>query len=496
MCNLVDFVLNTLVGGQSSDLIGEHDPAEKDQGDDSIAFGNFDQIDSGSGEAQWTEEQLQAAVKDMGVLADSEARTAADEQIARGQQLEVVSPTLQQARPRRPSRPVSVVSVPEAQVTEAVIPSEVLAVVATSNQAINAFSETLQRHGMLHIVCGNASRMKKCAWEHTLEYLVDQDEEVTMIKKELDAITITINQGLEQSQILPRFATQELEQRLKQSQVATALKILQRSSVILSTIDSLRPPLVIFQKYVRSVCFSSKDRDSILSRSSLKTLSRSFSTVIIDEASTVAETNIPVLLDVGPKRLIFVGDKQQLPPFSHRVSVDHKLTRSFMERMLTCCSTKVFPMLTENHRMVEPINALMNLFYGGKVKACRQAGTEVSEPLRWHNVAGVVRKNGKSLYNLEEITKVKSLYTKLQEEHPKKRILIITFYKEQYLRLKEELTSAKTCNIFITLATVDASQGSQADIVILSIVGDSVVGHLADVHRLCVSMSRASLQLN
>jgi len=74
------------------------------------------------------------------------------------------------------------------------------------------------------------------------------------------------------------------------------------------------------------------------------------------------------------------------------------------------------------------------------------------------------------------------------------RIRIITFYKaqEEYLRFK-----LKQYNLNVMVSTVDASQGCEADIVVLSFVRGTSghMGFIKDIQRLNVAMTRAKFQL-
>lgn len=73
------------------------------------------------------------------------------------------------------------------------------------------------------------------------------------------------------------------------------------------------------------------------------------------------------------------------------------------------------------------------------------------------------------------------------------RIRIITFYHGQVALLKKLLT--KKCQKVAEVGTVDASQGCEADIVILSLVRTASPGFLCDVRRLNVALTRARHQM-
>lgn len=78
------------------------------------------------------------------------------------------------------------------------------------------------------------------------------------------------------------------------------------------------------------------------------------------------------------------------------------------------------------------------------------------------------------------------------------RIRVITFYQSQ-VNLIKRLLKNEGGEFFesIVVSSVDSSQGSEADIVILSFVrtGENTVGFLADTRRLNVALTRAKHQL-
>lgn len=79
------------------------------------------------------------------------------------------------------------------------------------------------------------------------------------------------------------------------------------------------------------------------------------------------------------------------------------------------------------------------------------------------------------------------------------RVRVITFYSEQVAEIKRMLMKANLSGV--TVATVDSSQGSEADLVIVSFVRSNglnqhdSVGFLSDDRRLNVALTRARYQL-
>lgn len=75
--------------------------------------------------------------------------------------------------------------------------------------------------------------------------------------------------------------------------------------------------------------------------------------------------------------------------------------------------------------------------------------------------------------------------------NPKARILIITPYKAQVKLLNESVLTKKGRQRSIEVSTVDAFQGQEADIVVLSMVRTQRVGFIDDQCRINVAMTRA-----
>ena len=123
-----------------------------------------------------------------------------------------------------------------------------------------------------------------------------------------------------------------------------------------------------------------------------------------------------------------------------------------------------------------------------------------------------VRSHSQSLYNVKEaevVTKLieyiakQSSSTDINWSSPEK-IRIITFYQAQVSYIKRLLRRRVSGGENITVATVDSSQGSEADVIIISFVrasdriGDAdhtKAGFLADDRRLNVALTRAKYQL-
>lgn len=103
--------------------------------------------------------------------------------------------------------------------------------------------------------------------------------------------------------------------------------------------------------------------------------------------------------------------------------------------------------------------------------------------------------------NLAEAEYIVSTYQYMRLiGYPKERIVILTTYRGQKHLIRDVLRRrcASQPELFgwpSKVATVDKYQGQQNDFVLLSLVRTKSVGHVRDVRRLVVAMSRARLGL-
>jgi len=84
---------------------------------------------------------------------------------------------------------------------------------------------------------------------------------------------------------------------------------------------------------------------------------------------------------------------------------------------------------------------------------------------------------------------VKRLLCTHDKIHPK--IIIVTPYKAQLKILQERVVLPKHCKALLLISTVDAVQGQEGDIVVVSTVRTEKVGFTDDPQRLNVALTRA-----
>ena len=235
---------------------------------------------------------------------------------------------------------------------------------------------------------------------------------------------------------------------------------------------------------------------------------------IIDEAGTVPEFKIPHLLSVGARAIVAIGDQKQLQPFTHNQDAN---TDGYFQRVVRAIKA---PMLTVQYRMHPAVCGLVSSqFYDNKLQTATTIATlRTSDPengLRWldYTDTHAESRDREKKCNMVEVGLIELF---MQLELPSllsqgKTVAIITFYKHQFAQLmdagkragfvraeepKPTLSRFKHPNFRIV--TVDAAQGSEADVVVLSCVRCNPTGNLGFIthrNRLCVALSRARERL-
>lgn len=231
--------------------------------------------------------------------------------------------------------------------------------------------------------------------------------------------------------------------------------------------------------------------------------------VIIDEVSknTLPEILMPVSF---AKKLILVGDPNQLPPVFCRNEIEtmNEIDINFQERLIenslvdrlfkNSDKDTMFGMLDTQYRMEAKIGSFVSkFFYNNELKN----GTDYSseESIYWidYNTDKKFPNNyGRELYNPIEIdlinTSIENLNTVSNTS-----IAIITPYKKQKFELIKSIKNNKKLqHINIKIDTIDAFQGKEADIVYFSIVRNTGSARFfSNIKRLNVAISRTKSRL-
>ena len=245
--------------------------------------------------------------------------------------------------------------------------------------------------------------------------------------------------------------------------------------------------------------------------------------LFIDEAAAATEAEICIPFHTRPDRMLAVGDPMQLPAtIMSRHAADLGLGKSMHQRLMYDCG-KTHIMLDRQYRMRPDICVFpCRSFYDGKL----MNGDNVTKPSYGKNAntlfngkpfvflqsSGSERKASSGSYcNREEgqavVAIVKALRAKSRRDNSTNwsssdKIRIITFYQAQVALIQQMLRQNGLSGVLV--GTVDACQGCEADVCILSFVRSNQgwngnikhsVGFLCDDRRLNVALTRARYQL-
>lgn len=239
--------------------------------------------------------------------------------------------------------------------------------------------------------------------------------------------------------------------------------------------------------------------------------------LIVDEAAAATEPEIYIPFQYLPRRLLCVGDPRQLPAtISSRFAELMGLSKSLHERLMYDCGYDHI-MLETQYRMKPTLSQFPSkYFYEGKlinggnvIRPKYKGGVSMMgcSDYTLYQIDGIERyvRSG-SIENEAEANAVVKIVDNLRRISRNSgnwcsanRIRIITFYQAQVSLIKRLLRKRNLGNVLV--ATVDSSQGCEADFVILSFVrsegngGRNTVGFLMDDRRLNVALTRAKYQI-
>jgi superfamily I DNA and/or RNA helicase len=222
--------------------------------------------------------------------------------------------------------------------------------------------------------------------------------------------------------------------------------------------------------------------------------------VFIDEAGSVTESSISLLLALGARNMCLVGDAKQLAPFT-RVHFDHhgdrtQHARSMLERAEQAGLPTRF--LDTQYRMHPLICALISaMFYGNALVSHATIAfpylASFASGMCWVDVASGEETHARGGFtNDNEVNACMDLVMRLHSEHPNARIFVLAMYKQQQIALNRRMHALlHKPPSQVTILTVDSAQGEEADFVILSLAKSVPNRFLRDRRRLCVALSRA-----
>ncbi|XP_036448843.1 RNA helicase aquarius isoform X1 [Colossoma macropomum] len=298
--------------------------------------------------------------------------------------------------------------------------------------------------------------------------------------------------------------------------IFTQLEEFRAFELLRSGLDRSKYLLVKEAKIIAMTC-----THAALKRHDLVELGFKYDNILMEEAAQILEieTFIPLLLQNPEdgysrlKRWIMIGDHHQLPPVIKNMAFQKY---SNMEQSLFTRFVRLGVPTVDLDAQGRARASLCNL-YNWRYKQLGNLPHVQSQPefqspnpgltydfqlinVEDFNGVGESEPNPYFYQNLAEAEYSVALYMYMRLlGYPADRISILTTYNGQKHLIRDVINQRCANNPFFSqpnkVTTVDRFQGQQNDYIILSLVRTKAVGHLRDVRRLVVAMSRARLGL-
>jgi hypothetical protein len=240
-----------------------------------------------------------------------------------------------------------------------------------------------------------------------------------------------------------------------------------------------------------------------------------FDWAVVDEAAKATATEVLVPLVVA-RRALLVGDHRQLPPFldtetaTDLRSAGHDVDRakqSLFEELFSSVPPSNRATLRVQYRMHRSIGSFVgDLYYsdiGGLETGVPDEARTIDVPqldgasrVFWVDVDGRVAQDGTSSYNVAEMQAVQRVVALLSRERAAPvEVAVISPYLAQVRRIRD--MSLRGNGVRVVVATVNAFQGRQVDVVVYSFVKDNLDAgrFVTDPRRLNVAFSRCKRAL-
>ena len=244
-----------------------------------------------------------------------------------------------------------------------------------------------------------------------------------------------------------------------------------------------------------------------------------YDTVVFEEAAQILEIEsfIPLALQKAKdvdghsrlKRIVMIGDHNQLPPvvknqtFSKFCNMDQscfaRLVRSGVPNIVLDAQGRSRKEISKLYSWrYKKLDDLPHVSTERRFQLANAGLAKVAQFIDCSSFAQETCPNPHYFQNLQEAEYLCSLYQWMRLcGYPANSISVLTTYRGQK-HLLRDVFRARCDNhpLFgkpASISTVDKYQGQQNDIVLLSLVRTKHVGHLRDVRRLVVSLSRARL---
>ena len=223
--------------------------------------------------------------------------------------------------------------------------------------------------------------------------------------------------------------------------------------------------------------------------------------LVMEEAAEVLEAHVLASINASTQQLLLIGDHQQLRPSAacHELTLRYAFNVSLFERALN--NDVPFVRLRTQRRMRPAISRLIAPIYPDLLNhpttkgRPRIAGLTTCVHFITHNAPERARDDLQSPENPHEVAILTMLCALLHGVgYAPSRITVLSAYVGQLLLLRAALTACGLEKVLVS--TVDAYQGEENDIVLLSLVRSNSQGKLGFTsvdNRVCVALSRARL---
>ncbi|XP_050420307.1 RNA helicase aquarius [Adelges cooleyi] len=317
-------------------------------------------------------------------------------------------------------------------------------------------------------------------------------------------------QSLEEDKEIARGCFRHIKKIFKQLDEFRAFELLRTG------LDRSRYLLVKEVKIIAMTC-----THAALKRKELIELGFKYDNILMEESAQILEieTFIPLLLQNSDdgfsrlKRWIMIGDHHQLPPVIKNMAFQKysNMEQSLFTRMVNLGVPTID--LDAQGRSRSSLSQLYNWRYNNLGNLNHVLSTPEYHKANagfyyeyqlidvgLFNGVGETEPNPHFIQNLAEAEYCVSVYMYMRLiGYPAHKITILSTYNGQKHLIREIINMRCGSNPLIgwphKVTTVDKYQGQQNDYVLLSLVRTKTVGHLRDVRRLVVAMSRARLGL-
>jgi len=350
--------------------------------------------------------------------------------------------------------------------------SQVLAL-APNNYAVDNLVEKSLELGLRPLRLGSSPKIRESVRSFTMSDLLE-DREISKTlgswKKDLEKLYKSIGD------YDPNLSSSRKEKRrVMQAEAQELRKLIQK------TLQSERRLIFEESELVCGTFASTKEMP----------FRKEYSLVVVDEATQVLDIASYLAIDLG-EEVVFAGDPKQLPPL---YKSDPK-KKSFLEVSIDRCHPSRIQFLTEQYRMPMALLSFSNeVFYESKLHShipeLDLGDVIFRKNLIFLDTAGSssseVEENA-SYFNSLEIDFISQIAKEVKNLGS---LAILSPYQAQISKFKSHTELSKINSI---LQSIDAFQGREADVVILSMVRSNdrgEVGFSLDPRRFNVAITRA-----